>query len=311
MTAHSEAWKYTPVRELLAALGPTELAAVLQDARGDRGGWGLSRLVDAVAQGPGGAGDTVTGPGVSAARRRWHVTTGAEVWSQRVSGGGTHVSHDVVEVAEGATAVHVRVVDLAPDARHAGRVSVVLHAGARYELVSVLGGGAMVRVDVEVHLAGRGAHAELSGLTVARGDRHADHHVTVHHEAPACSSAQDFRALVDDAARSVFTGKVIVSPGADGADAAQLHRALLLSERAVAKARPQLEIHTDEVKASHGTAVGSLDPEALFYLRQRGLDPQEARALLVDGFAAAIVDRAPEGLRAALAADVVRWRTAP
>ncbi|MCB9683875.1 MAG: SufD family Fe-S cluster assembly protein [Alphaproteobacteria bacterium] len=210
-----------------------------------------------------------------------------------------------IRVPAGVTVEHVRVVDA--DGRHAGRVTVEVEGGGRYRLVSVLAGGAVDRVEIDVRLSDAGAEADLHGLVVLGGSQHADHHVTVRHDAPSCTSRQEFRALVSDRARSVFTGRVVVRRGADGTDAGQLHRALLLSDTAVANARPQLEIHTDDVKASHGTAVGTLDDEALFYLRQRGLDADQARALLVGAFAAEVVDAAPEAAREELRADLQRW----
>lgn len=212
-----------------------------------------------------------------------------------------------IRVPAGATVDHVRVVDTGESARHAGRVTVEVEGGGRYRLVSVLAGGAVDRVELDVRLSGPGAEADLHGLVVLGGTQHADHHVTVRHDAPSCTSRQEFRALVSDRARSVFTGRVVVRRGANGTDASQLHRALLLSDTAVANARPQLEIHTDDVKASHGTAVGTLDDEALFYLRQRGLDANQARSLLVGAFAAEVVDAAPDGARDALREDLNRW----
>lgn len=306
MSVRSEAWKYTSARELLQGVAAEPLAGPA-DPDADRDAWGLGHLL-AGPVAPGGAGDTVTDGGFSTARRAWGVTSGEALWVQRFRGGGVHACEDTIRVGPGAVVRHVRVVEPDASARHAGYLLVELAEGARYELVTVLAGGAVARLDVSVRLAGEGASAQLSGLTVVGGARHADHHVTVRHDAPRCTSAQDFRALCDDAATSVFTGRVVVRRGADGTDAAQLHRALLLSAAAVAKARPQLEIHTDDVKASHGTAVGALDAESMFYLRQRGLAPDEARALLVEGFAAAVLDRAPPGVAEALRADLARWR---
>ncbi len=313
-----EAWKYTAARRLFEGLADDVLAgvpaaALVSPPDADRDAWGLGGLVDALAP------ELVTAapldvthgsrPGLSGARRAWRVPAGEHVLVQRFTGGGAHVCEDAIEVPAGASLLHVRVVDADVDATHAGLVAVKVDGDGAYTLVSVLGGGAVARVDVAVRLRAPGARCALRGLTVVGGERHADHHLTVHHDAPGCTSSQDFRALVDGEARSVFTGRVVVRRGADGTDARQLHRALLLSDRAVATARPQLEIHTDDVKASHGTAVGGLDPEALFYFRQRGLDPAAARELLVGAFAAAVFDGLPDALRAGLHADLLRWRS--
>jgi len=109
--------------------------------------------------------------------------------------------------------------------------------------------------------------------------------------------------VLDDEARGVFSGRVVVHPDAQKSDAEQSNRNLLLSPRAEADSRPQLEIYADDVKCAHGSATGSLDPEQLFYLRSRGLDAERARQLLVYGFAADALARLPlDGLRRRLAA---------
>jgi Fe-S cluster assembly protein SufD len=113
---------------------------------------------------------------------------------------------------------------------------------------------------------------------------------------------------LDDRARGVFTGRVVVAKGADGTDAKQVNNSLLLSDRAVANTRPQLEIYADDVKCSHGATVGQLDDEALFYLAARGLGPSQAQALLTYGFAGEVLDTvsiAP--LREALQTRVRAW----
>jgi len=96
----------------------------------------------------------------------------------------------------------------------------------------------------------------------------------------------------------VFNGHIVVRPGADGTDAAQVNKNLLLSERAEIDTRPRFEINADDVSCTHGAAVGQLDPDALFYLRSRGVSQREARAVLVSGFAREVLDRfAPAAIR--------------
>ncbi|MEQ1502624.1 MAG: Fe-S cluster assembly protein SufD [Myxococcota bacterium] len=213
-----------------------------------------------------------------------------------------------VRVGAGGELVHVRSQSDGGGAVHHGLLRVTLGEGARYHGLSVLGGAAVARVDATVTLAGAGAKAELFGLTLVRGTEHADHHLTIDHAAPGGTSSQVFRALATDRGRSVFTGKVEVRPAAVKTDASQVHRALLLSDGAVINARPQLEIRTDDVRCSHGAAIGALDDESLFYLRQRGLDALEARALLTVAFASDVVAAAPDGpVRAQLTDRVARW----
>jgi Fe-S cluster assembly protein SufD len=252
----------------------------------------------------------LVGEGVGGATLYATATDDLLLEERFVGGGDLALPSAVLRVCPGSLLTHVRIVDTAEGVRHAGRVSVEVDEGGTYRLVTILAGGAVDRLDLDVRLVGPKASADLHGLVVLGGSQHADHHVTVRHDAPDCESRQSFRALVGGRARSVFTGRVVVRRGADRTDAGQVHRALLLSDTAIANARPQLEIHTDDVKASHGTAIGALDDEALFYLRQRGLDEVQARTLLVGAFAAAVLEAAPGELRPALERDLARWTQA-
>ncbi len=112
----------------------------------------------------------------------------------------------------------------------------------------------------------------------------------VEHAAPHGTSSQDFKSVVDGHAHAVFQGRIRVAPNAQKTDARQLSRNLLLSGTAAADAKPELEILADDVKCSHGAAVGDLDQDALFYLRARGLDDAQARALLIQGFVGELID---------------------
>ena len=150
-------------------------------------------------------------------------------------------------------------------------------------------GGHLARTELRVELAGEGARTDLAGLALGQGSEHVDHHLLIDHAVPNGTSTQSFRSILDGHARSVFTGKVIVREGAMGTDSDQSNRNLLLSDDAIANTRPQLEIYADDVKCAHGATVGQLDEEALFYLRQRGLSPAQAQALLVEAFAGEIV----------------------
>jgi Fe-S cluster assembly protein SufD len=148
-----------------------------------------------------------------------------------------------------------------------------------------------VRNDIDVTLAQRGASAELFGLLLVPAAQHVDDHVSVDHAAPDTQSEQVFRALVGRRGRGVFNGRVVVRPNAQRIDARQSSDNLLLGEQAEIDAKPELEIYADDVKCSHGTTVGELDTEQLFYLRARGIGETEARELLTLAFAATIVER--------------------
>ena len=149
-------------------------------------------------------------------------------------------------------------------------------------------GGALVRDEIEVAFLGPGAEAELGGLYVAGHDQHLACRTLVDHAPPSCASSQVYHGVVGAGGHGVFNGAVRVRPGAQGTRAHQTNRNLLLADSARADTKPELEIFADDVKCSHGATVGQLDDEALFYLRSRGLDEQEARRILTRVFGATI-----------------------
>ena len=152
-------------------------------------------------------------------------------------------------------------------------------------------GGALARHDLGLALDGPGAYGVLNGLYVLRGRQHVDHHTVIDHRQPHCESHEYFNGVLEDASRSVFTGRIVVRPGAQRTDSKQTNNNLLLSGDAHADSQPQLEIYADDVKCTHGSTTGPLDERHLFYLRSRGLDTAQARQLLTYGFAAEIIGR--------------------
>ena len=154
-------------------------------------------------------------------------------------------------------------------------------------------GGSLVRNDASVLLAEEGASCRLNGLSAGDGQQLLDHHVWVDHAMPHGTSRQLYKAILGGSARGVFRGRVLVRPHAQHADAEQSSPNLLLSAGAEIDSKPQLEIHADDVKCRHGSTIGRLDEDALFYLRSRGLDEAAARDLLTRGFAAEILDALP------------------
>lgn len=152
-------------------------------------------------------------------------------------------------------------------------------------------GGGLVRNDVNAYLGGEGIDCILNGLYLADGKQFVDHHMRVEHAKPHCSSHELFKGVLDGKARSVFNGLIHVHPGAQKTDAKQSNRNLLLSREAVANSNPQLEIYADDVKCTHGSTVGQLDEDAVFYLRSRGIGEEAARSLLTWAFASDIVER--------------------
>ena len=151
-------------------------------------------------------------------------------------------------------------------------------------------GGALVRHDVTVDLDGENAECALHGLVVGEGQLVADNHSVIRHRAPRARSIEHFRNVLDGRSRAVFAGRVVVEESVVGTDAQQRNANLLLSDAARVDALPQLEIYNDDVKASHGSTLGRLDADSMFYLRSRGIDEATARAILTWAFANVVVE---------------------
>ena len=122
------------------------------------------------------------------------------------------------------------------------------------------------------------------------GDRLVDNHTTIDHATPHCTSHELYKGILDGKARAVFNGRIIVREDAQKTDAKQTNRALLLSDEAMINSNPQLEIFADDVKCTHGAAIGQLDEEALFYLRARGLTERDARDMLIHAYAGEVLE---------------------
>lgn len=180
---------------------------------------------------------------------------------------------------ESNEAFHVATV-FAYAARNAGAVTSSIQFGAR-----------LGREELTTVLDGEGAEAYLYGLYVTDGQQLIDNHTTIDHAQPHCSSREFYKGILDGKSTAVFNGKILVRKDAQKTDSKQSDKNLLLSESAAINTKPQLEIFADDVKCTHGATVGQIDPEAIFYLRSRGLALEQARSLLVEAFANEIIDR--------------------
>ncbi len=186
---------------------------------------------------------------------------------------------------------------------HFSSVHAELERGAHFDshVVSLTDG--LLRSELDIRLMATGAETSMFGFFLGRGTGHVDHFTTVDHAAPHCTSAQEYRGVLGDRAKGVFRGRVIVRPGAQKTDARQSNPNILLSDTAAIDTRPQLEIYADDIRASHGSTIGQLDADALFFLRARGIAEAEARVLLTRAFATTIVDAIHD---AGLREDVAR-----
>lgn len=197
-----------------------------------------------------------------------------------MAGGYTNVSFDI-ELAEGAALTFIRSQQVGHQIG-LGRVS--LAKNAQFKSVGLVTGGALARLEMQVSLTASGAHADLHSAVLGQGQNHVDFTYTIDHMAADTSSNTSAYNVLGDKARGIFQGKVIVRPDAQRVDAQMQTRAMMLSEGAEMDAKPELEIYADDVACAHGSAIGELDRDALFFLRSRGLSEAAARHLLVAGF---------------------------
>ncbi len=209
------------------------------------------------------------------------------------AGEGAYFSCGVTELIAGPGAVvdHYKVQRESRNAYHLATLQVHGERSSAISSHSVSLGGGLVRNDVNALLDGEGIDCILNGLYLAEGRQLVDTHMRVEHAKPHCASHELYKGILDGKARSVFNGLIHVHPGAQKTDAKQSNRNLLLSADAIANSNPRLEIFADDVKCTHGSTVGQLDDDAVFYLRSRGIGVDAARSLLTYAFASDILAR--------------------
>ncbi len=186
--------------------------------------------------------------------------------------------------------LHAKFQAMGPEDYHLAQTRVNVAGGAYYDHFAMTTGAALSRNDIAVTLAGAQAQTQLHGVYLQRGCQHTDTTLLIDHAAPHTSSRTVYKGVLDERARGVFQGRLLVRPHAQKTDGQQLSRALLLSDQAEADSKPELEIYADDVKCGHGATVGQLDEAALFYLRSRGVPCDAARALLIGAFAGEVIE---------------------
>ena len=189
-----------------------------------------------------------------------------------------------IDIGEEAVFDHIKCQNDQDKAHHLALTVMKCAAKSDVNSFTTAIGSALGRHETHIHLDGEEANVALSSIYMARGNQHHDMTTRMLHHVPLCTSSQLIRGVLDDTARGVFQGKVLVAEGAQKTDGQQMSRALLLSRKAEADAKPELEIYADDVVCSHGATVGELDENHLFYLRSRGIDSDEARMMLIEAF---------------------------
>jgi Fe-S cluster assembly protein SufD len=216
----------------------------------------------------------------------------------------TNVVSEVV-LAEQAELFHYKLQQESDQAFHIATLAAKQAAGSQWHTQSITLGAKLSRNDVHSRLEGEQAHTTMDGLYLLRGEQHADTHTRIDHLVPNTTSNELYKGVLDDDCHGVFNGKVIVHKDAQKTDSNQYNHNLLLSRDCEIDTKPEMEIYADDVKCGHGSTVGQLDMNQLFFLRARGLPEVTARSLLTHAFAVEVLERIPsESIRQALSTRI-------
>ena len=207
--------------------------------------------------------------------------------------GGAYFTNAIVDLVleDGARFRHYKVQREGARASHIATTRVDLGPKAVYDTTTINLGAALSRHDINVTMDHEGASCSVDGLYMVDGNQHTDTHSVIDHRQPHCSSHQLYKGILDGKSRAVFNGKVFVRHGAQKTDAQQTNKNLLLSNEAQVDTKPQLEIDADDVKCTHGAAIGQLDEDEMFYLESRGINPALAKNMLTYGFAEEVIEK--------------------
>jgi Fe-S cluster assembly protein SufD len=198
-----------------------------------------------------------------------------------------------LSIDSNATVEHIKLQLENSHAYHVGSLIAYQKNGSNLRQHSVMIGGAIARNEITCILGEEGTECTLNGLSLASGKQLIDNHTAIDHTKPNCISHELYKAILDGSSKGVFNGKIFVRKDAQKTDAKQTNKTLLLSDNATMNTKPQLEIFADDVKCTHGAAIGYLDADAVFYLRSRGISEEIARDLLTYAFANDIISRIP------------------
>jgi Fe-S cluster assembly protein SufD len=211
-------------------------------------------------------------------------------------------------VGDDAHVDHVKIIGEGADALHVSTLAAAIGGKARFNAFTFTAGGAVVRNQIFLSFDGEDTVAGIRGATLIKGRQHADTTLVVNHKARGCQSREVFKSVLDGEAHGVFQGRIIVRRGAQKTDAKMMTQALLLSDRAEADNKPELEIYADDVQCGHGATAGALDDELKFYLMARGIPAAEAEALLIQAFLGEAIEGIEHaGLREALMESAAAW----
>lgn len=189
-----------------------------------------------------------------------------------------------LHIGEGARVEFYRLLGVNTPAEHLTETRIFMQRGARLQMNTLTLGGGHVRHNVEVRMQGEECEVAADGLYLMDREQQCDNYIFVEHACPRCHSRELYKGIIDDAARARFNGHVLVQDGAAKTEAYQTNRNILLTDKAHVDTRPFLEIYNDDVKCSHGSTIGQLDEQALFYLMTRGISRRTAVTMLSYAF---------------------------
>ena len=218
--------------------------------------------------------------------------SGATILERHV-GQGAYFANSYIAIAQesASRARFYRFLDESAEAWHFSYLALQQDKSSTFEGFSLATGAKSAREEFRLQLIGQGISSSIGGTYLMKGQQSHDFTVLADHFEPDGLSVQHFKGVIDDQARAIFQGKIHVRRSAQKTDGYQSHHALLLSDRAEASAKPELEIYADDVKCSHGATAGQMDAEALFYLRSRGIPEVEAKSLIIESFLAENIEK--------------------
>ena len=193
-------------------------------------------------------------------------------------------------VEDNAVLSHYRLNFEDAESLHIGSCQYALHRSAQLSSFSCALGSDLVRADIGVDFLGEGAEALLTGVYLPNENDTVDYHTELRHHAAHCTSKEVFRGIISDKGRAVFNGRIYIKRDAQKTLAELSNKNLLASLKAEVFTKPELEIYADDVQCAHGATVAALDPNAMHYLRSRGVSESQSRAMLSAGFVTELVD---------------------
>ena len=196
----------------------------------------------------------------------------------------------MIELDNNSFMNHIRIQEETGNSHHVANTFYKLNRESTLNVNSASFGSLLYRHNINLKFCGDNSSADYNALSLAKQKQHHDQHIIVEHASDACQSNQLFKYILSDDSSGVFNGKVVVEEDTKRTNASQSNKNLVLSPSALMNANPQLEIYAEDVKCSHGSTTGQIDPEALFYLKSRGLNHEKSMELIMNGFISDIIE---------------------